>query len=282
MQTEKVVPTKKKLYFFNQIVTPETAICRYMDFDSFLQLLDGKFHVPRRQNFLDLRESGRLPSFFYFVPSTISGSNMKLPEDSVKKNQKERNRYVENLVRSRFLFTSCWMIDGGEDFLMWKSYTSKIGVCVRTTVEKLLNAIDYDKKKYIPICSPVFYDKSCTQDAFVESILKKEPYYQSENEIRFYFVPINNYTKEGLETMDNNDIENLLKEAIKTEEELYKKNHNDIIIFDITPDFIDSIVLSPFIKSQSFECFVKLLKNQNDRFYDKYTIKKSDILLKNN
>ena len=194
------------------------------------------------------------------------------------------DRYIENLAQSKFLFTSCWSIDQGENYLMWKSYTNRIGICIHTTIDKLMNSIDYDKENYIPICSPLFYDSPNTKDSFLESIMKKDIYYQSEKEIRFYFVPKGNYSNEELGKMKNRDVERLLEEVSKNEENTYNTNPKLFPIFkrfDINGDFICSITLSPFIKKQSIRYFKKILRAQFGTIFERDTkIKESKIVIK--
>jgi len=122
--SSKEPQTKKSAYIFNNVISPDTAICRYMDFDAFLHLLNGYLYVPRKQNFLDIRESGKVPLKYQFLP-TISGCVDDRIKEKRREKQEERSQYTRNLMASRFLLTSCWAVDNGENYLMWKSYKVK-------------------------------------------------------------------------------------------------------------------------------------------------------------
>lgn len=283
MSKNKDNSAKKITYLLNHIITPETKICRYIDFDLFLQILEGKFYVPRKLTFLDLRESGKIPIKMRFAYNAV-GENCVGTKEIINDSQEKIDQYVKNLKQSRFLLTSCWTIDNGEDYLMWKSYTNRVGVCMHTTIDKLMDAIDFGKEKYVPICSPMFYDIPNTNESFLESIMKKDIYYLSESEIRFYFVPIGNTTNEELIKMNNTAVEILLEETSNNEENIYNdnpKNYQILKGFNINPDFIESITLSPFIKKQSICCFKKLLREQYGNIFGSETkIKESNLNLK--
>lgn len=233
MSTNINKSAKKTTYLFNHIINPDTKICRYIDFDLFLQILDGKFYVPRKLTFMDLRESGKIPMRIRFAFNGV-GENSVRTKEILENCQEETDQYIMNLRQSRLLLTSCWTIDNGEDYLMWKSYTNRVGVCIHTTIDKLMEAIDFDKDHYIPICSPMFYDIPNTNETFLESIMKKDTYYQSESEIRFYFVPKGNITNEELVKMNNTAVEKLLKETSKNEEYIYNNNPDS---YNIIKDF---------------------------------------------
>jgi len=272
---------RKKLFLLNQFITEDTRICRYMNFDVFLQILNGKIYIPRKQSFLDARECGRIPIKYRFAFAAVGAANTK-PKDLVENRQQQIDTYVDNLKKSGHLLTSCWTLDQGEDFLMWKSYAPHIGICARTTIGQLIDAIDYEEKGYLPICSPMIYQSTNTQIDFLESMFTKDRYYISEKEIRIYFVHKGAKTDEEIQLMDNDGVENLLNE---TSNENIDKNENMLTtngeMFEIAPSFINSIVLSPFIKKSTLESFINILKRQfGTVFTTKSMIKKSEILIK--
>ena len=242
-----------------------------MDFDYFLQILEGHFYIPRKQRFFDLRESGEIPQHLRFVPGIVSGGVTE-PKEILTKRQEDRNKYVEDLVVSKYLLTSCWTIDNGEDYLMWKGYTNKIGVCICTTIGQLIAAINWGEGDYITVCSNMKYERIFTHDDFGESMFNKEPYYKSENEVRFYVVHGGRYSNEELWDMQNKDIGEFLLNAAKMEESLYKKDPINIAmykIFTIKPTFINSIILSPMILRASIEPFKKLLMGKYSVIFKK-------------
>lgn len=251
---------KEKLFILNQNIDRDTRICRYMGFDVFLQLLYGKLFVPRRELFMDFRESGRrsIKSRFLWSISETNDDNQKIREEL-----KVYDQYSKNLRQSRFLLTSCWTIDDGEDFLMWKSYASQIGVCVKTTIGQLLSNINYEKYDLMPICSTMSYLSIYQKAGFLESVFAKDKYYQSENEFRLYFVPRSNVTDEEMKSIDTETVERILSRSSEKEEEQSKDPKYPMSIFlEVDPQFISSIVLSPFIKSSTIDCFQDIIYKQ--------------------
>lgn len=279
---------KKTPYLFNHIINPNTIICRYMDFDKFLPLLEGHFYVPRKLNFPDSGESGKIPPKYWFGFSCVN-DNRKIQSEKVSIQQEQRNKYLNSLVESRLLLTSCWIIGEEEDYLMWNSYARKLGVCIRTTIADFMDSLDYDKENYLPICSPMFYERLNYNEDFLESMFKKEPYYQSENEVRFYFVPKDIILGQSVEEFINVNVEKILKETAKIEEKKFKESKINFSrydlykIFDIKPEFINSVILSPFILKGSEEIIKELLLSKyGNVFKSKKMIEKSRISLEKN
>lgn len=275
---------EKSPWILNQILPKETPICRYMGFDVFLQILSGKFFVPRKMRFLDARESGKISMKYRFAFGSANENDKEQIDTLDEDRQCQINQYIENLIQSKYLLTSCWTIDNGEDYLMWKSYTTDIGVCVRTTINDLLESIDYEKESYVPICSPMIYGNVSIQKEFLESVFTKDKYYISEKEIRIYFVPKSNLNNVDLNMITNSDVEEILFNASCLEEELYKSDTYSCTLhkfFDIHPSFIKSIIFSPRIKSGTFSCFRYLLRNQYPNiFTSDYMITESKINIK--
>ena len=271
---------KEKRFVLNQSLDNDTRICRYMSFDVFLQLLYGKLFVPRRQLFMDVRESGRRPIRSRFLLKSIGETNHDIQK--IQKELKTYDQYSKNLRQSRFLLTSCWTIDNGEDFLMWKSYASQIGVCVKTSIGQLLTNINYEKYDLMPICSTMSYLGIYQKTGFLESVFAKDRYYQSENEFRIYFVPRSNVADKELKSIDTKTVERIISRSSEKEEEQSKDPKYTMSIFlEVHPQFISSIVLSPFIKSSTVYCFRDLLRNRFGELFpnDKY-IKESEIIIK--
>ena len=266
---------KEKRFIINNIINRDTKICRYMNFDSFLIMLEGKFYVSRKQKFFDHRESGKIPIKHHFVFSAVS-EYIAEKDNIVTKRQEIR--FINNLAKSRFLLTSCWTINNGENYLMWKGYTEKIGVCVCTTIGKLIDSIDYEKLNYIPICSPMFYERINMQEDFLQSTFTKELFYESEKEIRFYFVPTT-YLSQN-EEIGNDDVENILLKTSEEEEKIYNSNstkYEESIVFDFKADAIDNVIISPFVLNSSVSYFRKILKNQYPKIFNDYNIKESAL-----
>jgi len=271
---------KKRMYLINNNTRADTPICRYMSFDKFIQLVEGKLYVPRKKSFWDIRESGKIPPKFRWAFSLHQASNFE-GQKSSEKIQKDIDQEIKNVLISRLLLTSCWTIDNGEDYLMWKAYAGDCGICVHTTIEKLLEAINYDKENYLVVCSPMFYGHYKPRKPFLETIFKKDLPYQSENEIRFYFLKDKDIMVEEQKEIETSIVERMLLEACEDEEKMFddnKKNYASHIIFDINPMFIDSITLSPTIPSLSVQCFRKMLTRQyKNIFTNEKSIKQSTL-----
>ena len=97
---------------------------------------------------------------------------------------------------------------------MWKNYTTKIGVRIKSNINNFVASIDTDK--YTIVCGVISYDGYISKP-FEECIFSKEQYYKDEDEVRFYFLESNNKTISG----------------------------ESIPVFPDT--MIDEIILSPFI-----------------------------------
>lgn len=258
--------------------TEETKICRYIGFDVLLQLLNKQFYVPEKEVFSDARECGKISKLHRFAFSIVSSNGQEINE-TFKVRQGIIEQYVKNLIMSKYLLTSCWTLNTKEDSLMWKSYTNDIGVCITTTVGELMNAIDCDKDGYIPICSPIIYGRVGKSTSFIESLFTKDKYYASEKEMRIYFI-----FKSDLENVDLNKITPeqmgilLLKASERRESNRNPNNKPSHIIFDFNPNCINSIIISPNIKSGTFQYFRKILQYQFENiFTNNNMIKQSEI-----
>ena len=74
------VVAEKSPFIINQMITTKTKICRYMGFDNFLQMLYGKFFVPRKNKFLDARECGRISMKNRFAFDIVSTNGKEYTE----------------------------------------------------------------------------------------------------------------------------------------------------------------------------------------------------------
>jgi len=275
-----VMKKGKSLWIHPVDLSADTRICRYMGFDAFLQLLEGSLFVPRKNLFLDARESGKILNQWRFACSFFE-ENGEETFRKVNEEQSEIDKYIENLRKSKYLLTSCWTVDNGEDYLMWMSYAPTIGVCVRTTIGDLLNSIEYDKYDYIPICSPMLYGNVSKRKSFLESVFTKDKYYKSEREMRIYFVPKSEINNFNLDSITNSDIESILINSLVKEKEMCELKTRQSVpykYFDVQANFIKSIILSPRIKSGTISYFRKLLRKQyKNIFTSDGMIKKSQI-----
>lgn len=135
---------KLKWYFYRFCDgSGDRPICQYMRLDYLLQLLEtGKYYVKRRRNFNDAGER----HIKYLFDFGVSAIDKGIPQQSrVSKNAREKVISYSDIINCP---TSCWTKADHESFLMWKSYASEIGVCVKTTVHSVISSllIDLGKK----------------------------------------------------------------------------------------------------------------------------------------
>ena len=261
----------------NNEIDVNCSICRYMDFDVFLSLLSGDFYVPRRLCFMDIRESGIVSKYQRFAFASYNGKS-----ELALENQKRLEGILQNYKSSKLLFTSCWSGDIDENFLMWKSYTSRVGICVRTTIQNFLDAIEDSYNKYLVICSPMAYQNTNNSNILVKNIFCKEKYYSSEKEIRFYFIPIGEEITNSM-NLDINQINRALSDYINEEEQrLREPNYKNYHIYKVNPKrLIKSVVLSPFLRTNSVINIKKiLLERFNDIFTNENMVVASKLCIK--
>ena len=275
--------TNNDFYFISGALNSNTPICRYINFDVFLNILEGEYWVQRRKGFEDANEKGEIP-WAKRTAICYTGKDAPTPNPLHVKAENEKKDYEYLLLKkSMYLPTSCWTIDNGENYLMWKVYTNRCGVCIRTTIGELLDAIKYTDKGYLPVCSPLFYEGVSLKRSIVLSILSKESFYSSENEVRFYFIQNDDFVNEDLANLDIDRFETLLEESIKKEAEKCENGNKekDSITFDVNTNFINSIILSPFINPSSVGYMKKLLQTTYPNIFNKTIIKESRIKINN-
>lgn len=239
-----------------------------MSFETLLQILNGDFYVPRKALFSDEREFGFIPLKNRFALRPICDDS-ELANRALEECKKSIDDYKERMNKSRFLLTSCWTLNCMENYLMWKAYAPQIGVCVRTTIGKLRDAIKFDETDYITICSPMEYKGGETFSDFLASLFKKDLYYESEQEIRFYFVHKDCLPHKS--TDDNDKVEKTLMKAIEFEQKEFKgksSNYKMHEMFSIDPEsLIDSISISPFLKQETFYYLLQSLEQRYPHIY---------------
>lgn len=197
-----------------------------MDFDSLLQILNGKFFVARKETFSDYFDA--IKSIPLVARFGFSSFGERISKEKYEQNEKRINEIKES---ARWL-TSCWT-ETYNNILMWQAYTKgSCGVCIESTVNDFVESIKSD-------CEKVLYGKinyGCYSPIMKaeEYAFNKFPLYRDEREIRFYFIEGN--------------------------EDKYRNSHK---LFDIEPKkLIKSITFSPFIRnSESAEQLKHLLEN---------------------
>lgn len=211
-----------------------------MDLDYLFSLLESKrYFVNRKCHFEDKGES-------VLPPKSLFGFNtfgIQLNKEELQTKSQEVSEKIQNYKDSAFWLTSCWTKDSTENLLMWKNYTTKIGVRIKSNINKFVASIDTDK--YTIVCGVISYD-GYTSKPFEECIFSKEQYYKNEDEVRFYFLESN------------------------------KKTINGESIPVIPNTMIDEIIFSPYIHRKAAKKLAELI----DKEYGINSVNQSKIELK--
>ena len=202
------------------------AIYQYMDLDYLLSLFESKLYFVNRKCHFEDRGESVLP------PKSLFGFNAYgslLDEEITQK--KIREIKLDSYRKSVYWLTSCWTKDNAESLLMWKNYTTKMGVRIKSNINNFVASINTDDFKIV--CGHIAYD-GYTLKPFEECIFSKAKYYKDEREVRFYFIPNDdrNYSHEGV----------------------------DIPIDPQT--LIEGIVLSPYIKRSAAQKIAELIRTE--------------------
>lgn len=215
-----------KTYFLFNELHPKSKIYKYMDLDYFLCMVkEEKFFISKKNCFDDMNETN-LP-FKYILPICAVGDK-QIPDyscisEEVKKASEKWKAYKDTSEWP----TSCWTLRNDENYLMWKTYCSKFGVRISTTIDKFINSIT--PNDYYILCGRIQY-KGYHSGMDIEPLMfSKNRYYSNEEEFRFYFMP-----KSDIVERDNINLPIKLKD---------KDNQN----------IITEIILSPFIKDKAAE-----------------------------
>ncbi len=212
----------------------DTKIYRYVDLDCFLQILEAKFFVAKKKLFSDPKDAGNT------VPlNDVFNNFVKACGES----QDIRKEYTltelcKAIKTSKEYLASCWSLSKN-NILMWKTYThGNCGVCIESTIENVIAALDVESaKQYLICCSPMYYEGYSNITDVEEVLFRKSELYRGEDELRFYF-----FRKETTEV---------------------GKTINSVT-FDIKPEvLIDRISLSPLMHSYS----AKILKQNLEICY---------------
>lgn len=214
------------LHFVNGI-DENTPILQYMDLDYLFQLLETKhYHINRKYTFEDPNE-GVFP-INRVIPVTAIGENTPpQPQQDVETCLK----IWENVQKNKVIPTSCWTLNTSERVIMWKSYTSKYGACIKSTVGNIVASII--QNNYDIWCGKITYNGYYAQMGFIKNLFSKKPAFSDEEECRFYFF-------------EYEQPQSLLP----------------YIEIDVKPSvMIDEIILSPFIYKKAAEKIAQLIQN---------------------
>lgn len=164
-------------------VDENLTIYQYMDLDYLLHLLKKQeYYVKPKKYFSDKHEC-RLPikSLFRIAPVGENDNDIKdqTPNDYLIKSRQ--------FHESGNLLTACWTEHNGENVLMWKNFTSKLGVCIKSTIANFIAS--FKKDDFVICCGRMFYEGIKYHNDNIERLFIKDKAFKGEEEIRFYFIP---------------------------------------------------------------------------------------------
>ncbi len=175
-----------KVYFLKNGLSTNQVIYQYMDLDYLIRLIEKKeYCVKRKYCFSDKREScfslNKMSFSFQPVGAYMNSHHIPItPKKNLWKDYEE----------TKSLLTSCWTYQQ-ENYLMWKSYTSKLGVCIESTINNFFSSLDAnDYEIYVGKISYVGYNGNQTLG---DALFSKERLFSAEKEIRFYFNELNDH-----------------------------------------------------------------------------------------
>lgn len=156
-------------------------ICQYMDLDYLIRMLaTGQYFIRQKRGFPDKREQS-LPVARMFP---VHPANVKVSDAVLNDETEERQKSMREYEEHSSALTSCWTASDPDSYLMWKSYTSKMGACITSSIEDFDASLSQNAIEIA--CGPIEYGSHNAYDDFTTRMFKKEPGYAAENEIRFY------------------------------------------------------------------------------------------------
>lgn len=223
----------EKMRYFQLMdgVDGNLGIQQYMDLDYIFRLLETRsYFVKQKQNFPDKHES-RLPQKAMFSLQLVEFGSYKGKPTDISESLERIRLFTE----SGRMLTACWTERKGESALMWKNFTTKMGGCIKSTINNFVASFTNDD--YDICCGRMSYTGICAGQDLVDSLFTKDKAFEEEREIRFYFTP-----KKGLPTSKG-------------------------ISIPILPDvMIDEIIISPYIEPKAQNVLKQMIS-------EKYNIK---------
>lgn len=166
-------------------IEENTPICRYTELDYLLQMLEEEtYRISRKETFEDECE-GTFP-INRVIPVNAVGEHVP-PQP--KQNADECLRIWRSIQRNRYVPTACWTLNMSGRLSMWKMFTSKYGVCIKSNVHDVVASVknnDYDIW-----CGKMTYDGYSAQKGFMANMFSKRSSYSEEQECRFYLFESN-------------------------------------------------------------------------------------------
>lgn len=230
-------------YYYQPSDGPEDrVICQYMRLDYLIRLLEThKYYVRRRREFDDANEKyENIKLAFPIAPAK--------KHDLCEPELTKRIIPYSDIIHSP---TSCWT-KNDESFLMWKSYATEVGACIKSTVHNLIASLEINLENNginKVVCGSMNYKKILPSHDELSQLFDKDITYSDENEFRFYFYLSDDTGKKC------------------TEFQLIPVN---------TVVLIDEIILSPFICKEAANKFARMIKCS----YGIENVKQSKIKIK--
>lgn len=177
------------MYYYNEQFpegvtewNPYLSINRYMDLDYLTYMLDRNiFYVNSKCQFDDKNETV-LPIRDTF-PIHVCGE--RITNEKRKKEFEEWQKRRREYKDENYMPTSCWTYNTNENILMWKAYTSRMGVRIKTTLNKLLSALNAEE--YDIVCGYIDYGRYSSPKYLEDCMFTKIKPYSDEREFRIYF-----------------------------------------------------------------------------------------------
>lgn len=239
-------------FFLNKNIDANTPIFRYLDIDSFLQILNGEFYVSKKRQFVDKVDAGK--NILFKEIGTNFLRNVE-DENAIPRKPFSMTDFLDFLHTSQEYLTSCWT-KNEDDFLMWSAYTqSNCGVCLQSTINNVVASFT-SVENYSIWCSPMYYDGFINIGTLEEILFRKQHMYINENEVRFYFLS----TALG-ESMDHGAGKRVFGANLK-----------------VKPDvMIDKVILSPKMRGNSSGVLSQLLEEKYPFLKDRVVKSKINI-----
>ena len=235
-----------KWYFFrHKEGCNDLNICQYMRLDYLIKLLETKkYYIKRRRTFEDANESYRNNKLAF--PFQQVGNNSPQQVGSEK-----RIIPYSNIINCP---TACWAKYEHENFLMWKSYSSEVGVCIKTTVHRFISSLDINlginENENKVLCGSMDYKQNVVPSTIEDcQLFVKDIVYENEEEYRFYFL-------------------------LATDTSIKNEEKGIYVPVDINL-MIDEILLSPFISKETADRIARMIKSDYD-----IDVKQSSIKVK--
>lgn len=228
-----VMITVNKEFLYLREFCINAPLRRFMQWDSFLQILTGTFYVSYREEFSDEWEKG--------IPNKLSFKAIPVGTHASTDEYERYSEMCKEVDAFNKVPASCWTTNHAKNNLMWESY-SPMGVCIESTPEDIM--LSLDTTEFDIIASRIRYKYSLV--SYEECIFSKSPAYKNEREFRFYFKPKDNYMKDGC-----------------------KKG----ITLNVCPEtMIHRVYFSPFIRKEAAVLQKALIENSFDYMRDKISI----------